>query len=45
MRLADAVATRLRKAGVGARTLTLKVRFDDGFHTITRSTTGREAID
>jgi DNA polymerase-4 len=45
VRLADAVANRLRKAGVGARTLTLKIRFDDGFTTITRSTTGPEAID
>ena len=45
VRLADAVASRLRQAGVGARTLTLKVRFDDGFTTITRSTTGSEAID
>ena len=45
VRLADAVATRLRHSGVGARTLTLKVRFDDGFHTITRSTTGTEPTD
>jgi DNA polymerase-4 len=45
VRLADAVATRLRQAGLGARTLTLKVRFDDGFHTITRSTTGTEPTD
>lgn len=45
VRLADAVARRLRTAGVGARTLTLKVRFDDGFTTISRSTTGSEAID
>lgn len=45
VRLADAVASRLRKAGVGARTLTLKVRFDDGFTTITRSTTAAEAVD
>jgi DNA polymerase-4 len=45
VRLADAVAARLRQAGVGARTLTLKVRFDDGFHTITRSTTGTEPTD
>jgi DNA polymerase IV len=45
VRLADAVAARLRKENVGARTLTLKVRFDDGFHTITRSTTAREPID
>lgn len=45
VRLADAVASRLRKAGVGARTLTLKIRFDDGFTTITRSTTAADAID
>lgn len=45
VRLADAVATRLRQAGVGARTLTVKVRFDDGFHTITRSTTSADAVD
>jgi DNA polymerase-4 len=45
VRLADAVASRLRHAGLGARTLTLKVRFDDGFHTITRSTTGSEPTD
>jgi len=45
VRLADAVAARMRKGGVGARTLALKVRFDDGFHTITRSTTVREATD
>lgn len=38
VRLADAVGSRLRTAGVEARTLTLKVRFGD-FHTITRSTT------
>lgn len=45
VRLADAVAGRLRRAGVGARTLTMKVRFAEGFHTITRSTTATEAID
>jgi DNA polymerase IV len=45
VRLADAVATRLRQAGVGARTLTAKVRFDDGFHTITRSTTSADVVD
>ncbi len=38
VRLADAVASRLRAAGVGARTVTLKVRFAD-FDTITRSVT------
>lgn len=44
VRLADAVASRLRSHGVGARTLTLKVRFA-GFHTITRSTTSSERVD
>jgi len=44
VRLADAVASRLRAHGVGARTLTLKVRFA-GFHTITRSTTSTERVD
>lgn len=38
VRLSDAVASRLRAAGCGARTITLKVRFA-GFETITRSTT------
>ena len=45
VRLADAVAIRLRRAEVGARTITLKVRFDDGFRTITRSVTLREPTD
>jgi DNA polymerase-4 len=36
VRLADAVSTRLRSAGTGARTITIKVRFSD-FVTITRS--------
>ncbi len=45
VRLADAVAGRLRKAGVGARTLTLKLRFSDGFRTISRSVTGPEPTD
>ncbi|MEX2625920.1 MAG: hypothetical protein WD225_03490, partial [Ilumatobacteraceae bacterium] len=44
VRMADGVAARLRSAGVGARTLTLKVRFA-GFRTITRSVTGRDPID
>ncbi|HUF97858.1 MAG TPA: DNA polymerase IV [Ilumatobacter sp.] len=38
VRLADAVAARLRRQQLGARTFTLKVRFD-GFRTVTRSTT------
>ena len=38
VRLADAVAARLRAHGTAARTLTLKVRFA-GFETITRSIT------
>jgi DNA polymerase IV len=45
VRLADAVAARLRAAGVGARTLTLKLRFDTGFQTITRSVTCSEAVE
>lgn len=43
VRLSDGVATRLRAAGTGARTLTLKVRFA-GFVTITRSTTLPSAV-
>jgi DNA polymerase IV len=43
-RLADAVASRLRAHGVGARTITLKVR-DGGFTTITRATTLSGPID
>ncbi|HEU4842097.1 MAG TPA: DNA polymerase IV [Ilumatobacteraceae bacterium] len=43
-RLADAVAGRLRAAGTGARTLTLKVR-DGGFTTVTRATTVAGAVD
>ncbi|MGE0000397.1 MAG: DNA polymerase IV [Ilumatobacteraceae bacterium] len=38
VRLADAVSSRLRAAGTGARTITLKLRFAD-FATITRSHT------
>jgi DNA polymerase-4 len=38
VRQADAVAGRLRRLGVGGRTVTLKVRFGD-FRTVTRSTT------
>ena len=44
VRLSDAVASRLRKHGSGARTLTLKVRFA-GFRTVTRSITLPSAID
>ena len=44
VRLADAVAGRLRAAGIGARTLTLKVR-DGGFGTITRARTVGGPID
>ena len=44
LRLADAVATRLRTSGVVGRTVTLKVRFGD-FSTITRSTTVDGGID
>ena len=44
VRLADAVAARLRAHGIGARTFTLKVR-DGGFTTITRATTLAGAVD
>ena len=44
VRLADAVSSRLRRHGYGARTLTLKVRFA-GFRTVTRSTTLDGAVD
>ena len=44
VRLADALATRLRSATVRARTISIKVRFAD-FTTITRSTTGPVAVD
>jgi DNA polymerase IV len=43
-RLADAVGTRLRKAGLAGRTVQVKVRFGD-FRTITRSTTLPEPVD
>jgi DNA polymerase-4 len=43
VRLADAVAGRLRQHGVGARTVTLKVRFV-GFETITRSVTVAQGL-
>ena len=44
VRLADGVARRLRSAGLGARTLQLKIRFGD-FTTISRSTTTADALD
>jgi DNA polymerase-4 len=44
VRLSDAVASRLRKFGNGARTITLKVRFA-GFRTVTRSVTLPSGID
>lgn len=44
VRLADAVATRLRAAGVSGRTVTLKLRFGD-FRTITRSHTVDGGVD
>jgi DNA polymerase IV len=43
VRLSDAVAARLRHLGLGARTLTLKVRFAS-FTTITRSVTPGAAV-
>jgi DNA polymerase IV len=44
VRLADAVASRLRRHGSGARTVTLKVRFA-GFRTVTRSITLDSSVD
>jgi DNA polymerase-4 len=44
VRLSDAVATRLRRAGLTGRTVTVKVRFGD-FTTITRSATVDGGLD
>ena len=44
VRMADAVASRLREAGVAGRTVTVKVRFHD-FATITRSHTCDQPVD
>jgi DNA polymerase-4 len=44
VRLADAAAGRLRRAGLSGRTVVLKVRFAD-FRTITRSATVAQPID
>jgi len=44
VRLADAVATRLRRQGVAARTANLKVRFA-GFRTVTRSVTAQDPVE
>jgi DNA polymerase-4 len=44
LRLADDVGGRLRRAGVGAKTISIKIRFGD-FRTITRSRTLPETTD
>jgi len=44
LRLSNQVARRLRRGGISARTLTLKLRFED-FTTITRSKTLSDATD
>lgn len=44
LRMSDRLSSRLRRADLVARTVTLKVRFDD-FSTITRSHTGASPID
>jgi DNA polymerase-4 len=44
MRLSDAVAMRMKRAGVAARTVTVKVRYPD-FRTLTRSHTLPEPTD
>jgi DNA polymerase-4 len=43
VRLADSVASRLRRNGLGARTVTLKARYAD-FETMTRSVTVAEPV-
>ncbi|HVA75673.1 MAG TPA: DNA polymerase IV [Acidimicrobiales bacterium] len=43
VRMADAVAARMRKAGLSGRTVSIKVRYGD-FRTITRSRTSREPL-
>jgi DNA polymerase-4 len=44
VRMADGVASRLRRSGLAGRTVTLKLRFGD-FRTITRATTLPAAVD
>jgi DNA polymerase IV len=44
VRLADSVAARLRRAGIGARTVSLKLKRSD-FTTVTRSVTSPEPLD
>ena len=44
LRMADAVASRARKAGVAGRTVTLKIRYGD-FATHTRAVTSPVAVD
>lgn len=44
VRMADAVATRLRRAGLAGRTVNIKVRYHD-FRTITRARSLPEAVD
>lgn len=44
VRLTEATASRLRKAGVAGRTIQVKVKFGD-FRTVTRSETLPEAVD
>src|SRR4029077_19381510 len=44
VRMAEAVASRLREHGIAGRTITVKVRFRD-FQTITRSRTMPEPVD
>ena len=44
VRMADLVAARVRRSVAGARTWTIKIRFDD-FSTVTRSNTWTAAVD
>jgi DNA polymerase-4 len=45
VRMADSVAARLRESNLRGRTIGLKVRYSEGFRTISRSTTLPEATD
>ncbi len=45
VRMADSVAARLRAANLRGRTVGLKVRYSEGFRTVSRSSTLSEATD
>ncbi len=45
VRMADSVGARLRNNGLSGRTVGLKIRYSDGFRTLTRSTTLQDPTD